>query len=127
MKKILIIEYSHSLSEDISILLTLEGFIVFEAKNGLQGIEVIEEEFPDLILCDVYLPDLNGFTILEKLRNNPATSNIPFIFLTSMAYKEDIQKIREYDAEYLVKPVSPEILVNKINNQFKSVKLKVLR
>jgi two-component system sensor histidine kinase/response regulator len=127
MKKILLIEYSQAIREDISILLTFEGFIVLEAENGAQGLKIIEEEFPDLILCDVYMPDLDGYQVLENLRNNAATTNIPFIFLTSMIHKGDLRKIRDFEVEYLVKPFNPEILVLKINNIFRVREINLIK
>jgi CheY-like chemotaxis protein len=124
MKKILIIDNSPTDRENLSLILTLKGFMVLEAGDGHNGMQLIEEEFPDLIITSIYLPFPDGFTIYKSLRKSAVTANIPFIFTTTMLFKGDLRRIREIGSEYLLKPVNPDLLVKKVNNIFRFIKLK---
>ena len=80
MHTILVIEDDEILCESVAELLTLEGFRAIGALDGIAGLERIQEEHPDLILCDVDMPRLNGFGVLEALRADPDLAKIPFLF-----------------------------------------------
>ena len=120
MNKILVIEDEESLRQNIADLLTLEDFKVIVAPNGLAGIQIAEVEIPDLIICDVMMPDLDGYGVLNKLRQNPLLSTIPFIFLTAKASKSDFRQGMELGADdYLTKPFSSKDLLGAISSKLK--------
>ena len=83
MKKILVIEDEEFVRENLVELLDAEGFEVFDAENGFRGIDVARIKIPDLILCDVMMPGLDGFGVLETLRKEVALASDPFYFLNS--------------------------------------------
>ena len=80
MKKVLVIEDTQEVRENICEILELDGYEVFEAANGKIGVERALQESPDLILCDVMMPELDGFGVLKILNKNARTHHIPFIF-----------------------------------------------
>lgn len=103
-KKILIVEDDDFLLQMYSTKLELEGFKVFEAINGLQGLKVAQKEKPDLILLDLNLPELNGFEVLSQLKRDDSTSGIKVLILTNYSQKEDIDRCLELGADdYLIK------------------------
>ncbi|MDO8265061.1 MAG: response regulator [Candidatus Parcubacteria bacterium] len=103
-KKILFIEDETALQKTLGEVLIQEGYEVISALDGETGMELAETKNPDLILLDLILPKLNGFEVLEKLKENPATKNIPVIILTNLEKMEDIGKAMELGAKsYLVK------------------------
>ncbi|MGE5845610.1 MAG: response regulator transcription factor, partial [Ignavibacteria bacterium] len=105
MRKILIIEDDLSYIENIKILLEEEGFDVFSAPNGFDGIDAAKNETPDLIICDIMLPDIDGYSILIELRKREKTKLIPFIFLTAKAEMSELRKGMNLGADdYLTKP-----------------------
>ena len=111
MSKILIIEDNQGIRENLEELLELSNYKVILAKNGKEGIKQIHEVKPDLILCDIAMPKLNGFQVLEYVRTTVVPVHIPFIFITSSTQKQDIKagKLAGADA-YLTKPFSKEAL-----------------
>ena len=105
MTKILVIEDEESVRENIVELLDTEGFEALAAKNGRIGLCLAQEELPDLILCDVRMPELDGYGVLTGLRSEPTTAAIPFIFLTAKAAKTDLSLGLELGANaYITKP-----------------------
>jgi DNA-binding response OmpR family regulator len=112
MKRILLIEDNHSLREEIINVLELEGFDVVTAENGRVGLERIQEGLPDLVLCDLMMPEMDGYETLAAIRGNPATATLPVILLT--ARDDDHCEIRctELGADdYVTKPFKiPELL-----------------
>lgn len=112
MVKLLVIEDEHTILENIIETLTLESFEVYGARNGREGVEKALEILPDLIICDIMMPELNGYGVLIKLRNNPRTAAIPFVFLTAKAEREDMRRGMELGADdYITKPfTAPELL-----------------
>lgn len=118
MKHILVIEDDKPTRYQISKLLSLEGYEVSEAEDGIQGIEQANEVHPDLIVCDIMMPNLDGYGTLLRMRENPKTRLIPFIFLTAKSQIEDLRKGMELGADdYLTKPVSPPSLFNSISRR----------
>ena len=112
MNRILLIEDNHSLREEILNVLELEGFDVVTAENGRVGLERLKEGIPDLVLCDLMMPDMDGYETLQAIRSNPATSTLPVILLTA---RDDEQcKIRGAELganDYVTKPFRiPELL-----------------
>ena len=105
MAKILIIEDEAGIRENLSELLKIEGYDVMGASDGITGIMGAMEYQPDLILCDVIMPETTGFDVLRALRQEPAPALVPFIFLTAFADKENIQQGIALGADgYLTKP-----------------------
>lgn len=118
MKKILIIEDEPEMRRNITTILRLEGFQPVAAENGRLGVSVAKKEKPDLILCDVMMPELDGYGVIKELHNEPATMNIPFIFLTAKGEKTDIRGGMNLGADdYLTKPVDKADLLRAINTR----------
>jgi len=115
VKKILLIEDHGQMRENLVIMLEMEGFEVLCAEHGVRGGELARSSNPDLILCDVMMPQLDGYGVLQALRRDPATAALPFIFLTAKGEKVDQRAGMDSGADdYLVKPVAKEELLSAI-------------
>ncbi len=115
MKKILVIEDEELVRNNIVEILDTVDFRVIGASNGGIGVQLAEEHLPDLILCDVMMPELDGYGVLAALRNNPVTATIPFIFLTAKGDKTDIRQGMNLGADdYLTKPFRRKELLGAI-------------
>jgi DNA-binding NarL/FixJ family response regulator len=111
MARILIIDDDAKMRRVIGSILVGDGHEVREARNGREGTEMALQEPPELIICDVTMPEMNGHRVLEKLRGDPATAGVPFIFLTGWGEREDLRTGMNLGADdYLVKPVAPDEL-----------------
>ncbi len=120
MKTILVIEDERAIRESMLDLLEAEGFNVVSAEDGDIGIQKAREHLPDLILCDITMPRMDGFEVLRRLRDQPTTATIPFIFLTARGAKEEIRQGMELGADdYLTKPCSINELLRAIGSRFK--------
>jgi CheY-like chemotaxis protein len=127
MKKILLIEDNAEMRENISEILELANYQVESAENGKIGIERARNFLPDLILCDVMMPELDGFGVLHALGKDASTSSIPFIFLTAKADKLDFRKGMNLGADdYLTKPFDDAELLNVIELRLKKKEAMVL-
>lgn len=105
MKKILVIEDEIFIRENLIELLEIEGFEAVGAENGCVGVHLAKEYQPDLILCDVMMPELDGYGVLNALRKESVTATIPFMFLTASADRNNLQKIRDMGMnDYILKP-----------------------
>lgn len=105
MTKILVIEDEESVRENILELLDAEGFDAIAAKNGRIGLFLAKAELPDLILCDVRMPELDGYGVITGLRADTTTAAIPFVFLTAKAAKTDFSLGLDLGADaYITKP-----------------------
>ena len=112
MKKILVVEDAQSLRKDILEMLGFEGYDAVGAENGLVGVEKARQEMPDLVVCDIMMPGLDGFGVLEELRRDPVTATIPFIFLTARTDRVDIRQGMGLGADdYLTKPFTASELL----------------
>lgn len=112
MKKILVIEDEPTVRANIIELLEAEDFYAIEAENGFIGAMRAREHLPDLVICDVMMPELDGYGVLTALREEPVTATIPFIFLTAKADKVDLRQGMELGADdYLTKPFTPDELL----------------
>lgn len=115
MKKILLIEDNVDVRENTAEILTLSNFKVITAENGKIGVELAKKSFPDLIICDIMMPELDGYGVLHILGRNPLTAKIPFVFLTAKVDKEDFRKGMNMGADdYLTKPFSDVELLDAI-------------
>jgi YesN/AraC family two-component response regulator len=114
-KKILVIEDDTSSRNVFLECLKAEGFDVIAAENGWIGIQKAEEHLPDLVICDLVMPDMDGYTVLAHLRKDPLTAIIPFIFLTGSNSKAELRKAMELGADdYLTKPSTLDELLRAI-------------
>src|SRR5215510_6035384 len=115
MKKILVIEDEAETLDNLVLMLEMEGFKPFSAPNGRLGVTVAKRELPDVILCDVSMPELDGYGVLEALRADETTVSIPFIFLTARGDKKDLRTGMNLGADdYLAKPASAEEVLSAI-------------
>jgi CRP-like cAMP-binding protein/CheY-like chemotaxis protein len=120
MKKILLIEDNKDVRENTAEILTLAQYNVLTATNGKEGVEMAQKEKPDLIICDIMMPVLDGHGALHLLSKNEETSSIPFIFLTAKAERSDFRKGMEMGADdYLTKPFDDVELLNAIESRLK--------
>jgi len=109
MKKILVIEDEAETLENLVLMLDMEGFKTFSAPNGRLGVATAKRERPDVIICDVSMPEMDGHGVLEALRADETTVSIPFIFLTARGDKKDVRTGMNLGADdYLTKPASAE-------------------
>lgn len=115
MAKILVIEDEEAIRENILELLEAENFEGIGAINGKVGIKLAIEKIPDLILCDMMMPEVDGHGVIKALRSEPLTATIPFIFLTAKADKIDVRTGMELGADdYITKPCTPQELLKAI-------------
>jgi DNA-binding NarL/FixJ family response regulator len=122
MKTVLIIEDELHMRQNISKLLKLEGYHVLEAANGQAGLEVARASNPDIILCDVSMPGMDGFTTLSLIRSAPALDTVPFIFLTARGDAKDVRTGMNLGADdYLPKPFTTTDLLNAIEARLNRV------
>jgi two-component system, sensor histidine kinase and response regulator len=116
--KILVIEDAHALRKDILEMLTFEGFDVRGAENGLLGVQAAREYRPDLIVCDIMMPELDGYGVLTELQQDASEATIPFVFLTARTDKGDVRQGMELGAnDYLTKPFTANELINTVRAQ----------
>jgi len=118
MPRILVIEDEAMLRDSLLDLLSLEDFEVRGAENGRIGLELAHQEHPDLIICDVMMPELDGYQVLTALQQDPATATIPFIFLTAKSEPTDLRQGMALGADdYLTKPFSYKELLRAIETR----------
>ena len=115
MKKILVIEDEPEMRRNITSLLRYYDYQPIAAEDGRKGVEAARREIPDLILCDVMMPELDGYDVLRTLREDARLALIPFIFLTAKGEKDDLRSGMNLGADdYLTKPVANSDLVQAI-------------
>lgn len=120
MKKILVIEDQAQTRNVFLDCLTASGFYAIGAENGLDGLQQVKEQFPDLIICDIMMPQLDGYGVLNTLRQDPVTATIPFIFLSAKETRTDLRRGMDLGADdYLTKPCTIEELLNAIATRLK--------
>lgn len=120
MKHLLLIEDNAEIRENTAEILELAGYKVRVAENGKIGVEKAMEEKPDLIICDIMMPVLDGYGVLHLLNKNPELTGIPFIFLTAKAERSDLRKGMEMGADdYITKPFSDIELLNAVESRLK--------
>jgi DNA-binding response OmpR family regulator len=120
MRRLLVIDDHDDIRENIAEILTLAGYEVFTAENGKRGVETALKENPELVICDIMMPELDGYGVLHLLRKNQATVNTPFIFLTAKTERTDFRKGMEMGADdYITKPFDDIELLNAIEIRLK--------
>lgn len=120
MNTILVIDDHTEIRENIAEILMLAGYKTLTAENGKKGVELAIKEKPSLIVCDVMMPELDGYGVLHLLRKNSETENIPFIFLTAKSERSDFRKGMEMGADdFITKPFDDIELLNAIEMRLK--------
>jgi CheY-like chemotaxis protein len=126
MKKILVIEDNTEVRENLLEILELSGYEALGAENGKTGVQIAQNEAPDLILCDIMMPELDGYGVLHILSRQAKTADIPFIFLTAKAEKEDFRRGMALGADdYITKPFDNMALLQTVEARLaKSARLR---
>ncbi len=120
MKTVLIIEDNLEIRENTTEILELEGFKVINAENGREGMLAAHEFSPDIILCDIMMPQMDGYLVLKDLKANPSTARIPFIYVTASAEKSQEALGMGMGADgYVRKPFDTKELMDTINKCLK--------
>jgi DNA-binding response OmpR family regulator len=120
MKSVLVIEDNAGIRENTAEILELAGYKTFTAENGKKGVETALKEKPDVIVCDIMMPELDGYGVLHLLKKNTDTENIPFVFLTAKTERSDFRKGMEMGADdYITKPFEDIELLNAIEIRLK--------
>jgi CheY-like chemotaxis protein len=113
MKTILLIEDEPEMRRNLALMLKLETFTVLTADNGRKGVDLAKSEHPDLVLCDVMMPELDGYEVMRRIREQPRHQALPLIAVTAKAMAADREKcIHAGATHYLAKPVDAEQLVS---------------
>lgn len=121
MTKVLVIEDAKDLRDDVVEMLNLEGYETAGAENGVEGVRLAREFYPDLIVCDIMMPELDGYGVLQNLRSTPDTATIPFIFLTAKTDRVDMRQGMVLGADdYLTKPF-------RVNELLESIRVRLER
>lgn len=124
MKKILLIEDNDDIRNNTAEILELSNYKVIMAENGKIGVEKALEHAPDLIICDIMMPVLDGYGVLHAIHKNDSIKNIPFIFLTAKTERNDFRKGMESGADdYITKPFDGTELLNAVDSRLKKVDL----
>lgn len=117
MKTVLIIEDNLEIRENTGEILELTGFNVLSADNGRHGIDLAVDAKPDVILCDIMMPGINGHQVIKELKGNPITASIPFIYVTASGEKNEVKQAMDMGANgYLRKPFDVDDLVKLIRS-----------
>jgi len=124
MKSVLVIYDNQGIRENTAEIMELAGYKTFTAENGKKGVELAVREKPDVIICDIMMPELDGYGVLHLLRKNPDTSHIPFIFLTAKTERSDLRKGMEMGADdYVTKPFDEIELLNAVEIRLKKAEV----
>jgi DNA-binding response OmpR family regulator len=124
MKTILIIEDNEDIRENVAEILMLSNYKVLQAANGKEGIETAQAKLPDLIICDIMMPGVDGYGVLHVLHKDVTTQHIPFIFLTSKSERSDFRIAMEMGADdYITKPFAGNELLNAVDSRFKKIEI----
>lgn len=124
MKSVLVIDDNRDIRENTAEILELAGYKTFTAENGKKGVEAAQREKPDVIVCDIMMPELDGYGVLHLLRKNKDTEQIPFVFLTAKTERTDFRKGMEMGADdYITKPFEDIELLNAIEIRLKKAEV----
>ncbi|HRN58378.1 MAG TPA: response regulator [Agriterribacter sp.] len=120
MPSVLVIDDNADIRDNTAEILELAGYTSLTAENGKKGVETAVREKPDIIICDIMMPELDGYGVLHLLQRNPDTRNIPFIFLTAKTERSDLRKGMEMGADdYITKPFEEIELLNAVEVRLK--------
>jgi DNA-binding NarL/FixJ family response regulator len=121
-KKLLLVDDDPNLILLVKDYLEWKGYEVVAAENGREALEILETQIPDMIVCDVMMPEMDGYTFVEKVKNNPKLNWIPFLFLSAKGQSSDRVKGLSKGADvYMVKPFEPEELVAQVKSSLSQV------
>ncbi|HEY9184441.1 MAG TPA: response regulator [Salegentibacter sp.] len=124
MKKVLLIEDDVTVRENTAEILELSDFEVVTASDGKQGVTRAKSELPDIIVCDIMMPEMDGYDVLTELSKTPATSGIPFIFLSAKTEHKDVRRGMDLGADdYLTKPFEESDLLSAIESRLAKVEI----
>ena len=124
MKKILVIEDNEDIRNNTAEILELSNYEVIVAEDGKVGVEQAIKHKPDLIICDIMMPELDGYGVLHAIQKNDAIKNTPFIFLTAKSERVDFRKGMESGADdYITKPFDGTELLNAVDGRLKKIEL----
>lgn len=119
-KRVLVIEDEPNILDNIAETLEMEGFDVITANGGREGVKQALTKRPDVVLCDIMMPDFNGYDVLMSLRSDPNTATAPFVFLTALGARSNMRQGMELGADdYITKPFSPDELLTAVETQLK--------
>ena len=122
LKKILIVDDEAIMRRKLGKILRLENFETLEAGDGKSAIDLARTQLPDLILCDVSMPEVDGHSVLSALREIPLTARIPFIFLTARGERSDVRTGMTLGADdYLIKPIGVSDLLAAISTRLSRI------
>jgi len=114
-KHVLVVEDHEPMLGAIKSILEMRGYTVSTAVNGVEALQLMEQTQPDLLIVDILMPEMDGYTFYEEVRKRPAWRSTPLIFLTSMAEREDIQRGRALGVNgYITKPFEPHDLLEAV-------------
>ena len=112
VRTILVIDDHEPMRRNVRMILEMEGFKALSADNGQAGLELARRDKPDLILCDISMPEMDGYEVLQAIRKDEGTATIPFVFLTAHGERLDVRAGMNYGADdYLTKPVEHDELL----------------
>ena len=124
MKRILVIEDTPDIRGIIADTLSMNGWQPVLAEDGEEGVALANSQAPDLIICDIRMPKMDGYTVLQELRKSPNTVMVPFIFLSGLGERPQIRQGMELGADdYLLKPFSPSELIAAVEARFRKQKV----
>ncbi|NEP10715.1 MAG: response regulator transcription factor [Symploca sp. SIO2C1] len=127
-KRLLLIDDDPNLILLVKDYLEFQGYQVVTATNGLEALLVLEDKTPDMIICDIMMPEMDGYTLVEQIRQDPRTSWIPVLFLSAKGQTQDRVKGLNIGADvYMVKPFEPEELVAQVESSLKQAKRLIYR
>jgi len=120
LKRILVIDDVEIIRESVQDILEIHDYIVDTAEDGIQGLDKAEKHKPDLIICDVDMPKMNGYQVLERVKENPDLAMVPFIFLTAKTQQYEVREGMDLGADdYISKPFDHMDLINSVEARFR--------
>lgn len=112
MKKVVLVEDNRNIRENATEMLELAKYKVYAAADGQEAMQIIRSQRPSLILCDIYMPVMDGYEVLEKVKEDPVLNSIPVVFLTALSEEAEVKKGLEMGAvHYIVKPFDDDELL----------------
>ena len=122
-KKLLLIDDDPNLILLVKDYLEFRGYNVVTAENGREALEVLDQNIPDMIICDVMMPEMDGYSLVKHIRQEPQTNTIPVLFLSAKGQSQDrVKGLNEGADVYMVKPFEPEELVAQVESSLKQIK-----
>ncbi|WP_127127440.1 response regulator [Pseudoflavitalea rhizosphaerae] len=117
MKRILVIEDNRDIRENALEMLELANYEVYAASNGMEGLQIIRSQRPDLILCDIHMPVMDGYSVLENVKKDPSLNEIPVIILSAFSERTEVQKgLQNGASHYIIKPFDDEQLLRVVES-----------